>query len=95
MKILVPILVLSLLVLTAVFAFNYKQDKKAERVVPAAEVAQEEVVTGDPDDTVDAIIQGAEDEAQTSSAENDEAAGVDADVAEIAAMGDVYNDSEY
>lgn len=95
MKYLVPILAVSLVALSVLVAFRYRESKKAQETAQSATEVQEEVATGDPDTTVDSIIKSAEEEAGSSSAEDDEALDAQQDINEISTMGEVYSDSDY
>lgn len=95
MKILLPVLVFSVLLFTAVFAYNFKQSKQAQQSVAVTPVAEEEVISGDPDETVDLILKSAEDDTSMTAGEDVESSEVDSDIAEISSMGEVYSDAEY
>jgi len=92
MKILVPILVVSLLIFAVIVGFKFRESKSAQS---GQENSLSREITGDPDQTVDVIEQSSDDIVQISSLEDEEAISVNEQVNEVSSVGDVYNEGDY
>ena len=92
MKILLPVLIFLLVILTIVGIYFYK--KSTSSVPSSAAGTSTQTISGDPDETTNSIIDAVLSENADTNGEDAELGEVAADIEQTNAIGNVYSENE-